>query len=240
MRIEWNSVTWYSKLVAVVLFVLVFWTGFYFGGAFKEVEYTRGAPSLFGEEPIVVTKSISGLPESSVVPNAPTNFAKIGTVVYNNPGMPKDTLFLVYEAPGAPALSAKLLFDVESTCAFSGSSIPCLVMSLTHEAAFKGKRVSVEGLVNQENEVIVRYIRALGDGESPQLSEGDLIVSWPSAISLLKSCTVASVGQADNHVVSLTLRDGRIVRTHELDTDEVVNIVNWARESCGVIPIVTH
>jgi membrane-bound inhibitor of C-type lysozyme len=32
MKIEWNKVTWYSKLVAVVLFVGVFYLGFYIGG----------------------------------------------------------------------------------------------------------------------------------------------------------------------------------------------------------------
>ncbi|MEI7765119.1 MAG: hypothetical protein WCI93_00870 [bacterium] len=31
MKIEWNKVTWYSKIFAVILFVLVFCLGFYFG-----------------------------------------------------------------------------------------------------------------------------------------------------------------------------------------------------------------
>lgn len=31
MRIEWNKVTWYSKLLAVVLFVGTFFMGFYLG-----------------------------------------------------------------------------------------------------------------------------------------------------------------------------------------------------------------
>lgn len=29
--IQWNKVTWYSKLLAVVLFVAVFFLGFYLG-----------------------------------------------------------------------------------------------------------------------------------------------------------------------------------------------------------------
>ena len=37
MRIEWNKVTWYSKLVAIVVFVGVFFLGFYLGGLSKEV-----------------------------------------------------------------------------------------------------------------------------------------------------------------------------------------------------------
>jgi hypothetical protein len=31
MKIEWNKVTWYSKLLAVVIFVATFYLGFYFG-----------------------------------------------------------------------------------------------------------------------------------------------------------------------------------------------------------------
>lgn len=31
MKIEWNKVTWYSKLAAVVLFVGVFFLGFWLG-----------------------------------------------------------------------------------------------------------------------------------------------------------------------------------------------------------------
>ena len=37
MNIEWNKVTWYSKLLAVVLFVSVFWLGFWFGVQTSEV-----------------------------------------------------------------------------------------------------------------------------------------------------------------------------------------------------------
>jgi len=31
MKIEWNKVTWYSKLLAVILFLLTFYIGFKFG-----------------------------------------------------------------------------------------------------------------------------------------------------------------------------------------------------------------
>jgi hypothetical protein len=35
--IKFNEVTWYSKLVAVVLAVMIFYTGFYFGGEFQKL-----------------------------------------------------------------------------------------------------------------------------------------------------------------------------------------------------------
>ena len=38
MKIEWNKVTWYSKLLAVVVFVLVFWGAFSLGKEAGETE----------------------------------------------------------------------------------------------------------------------------------------------------------------------------------------------------------
>lgn len=43
MKIIWNKVTWYSKLVAVIIFVLTFCAGFYLGeqkGALDNVNFT--------------------------------------------------------------------------------------------------------------------------------------------------------------------------------------------------------
>ena len=37
-KIEWNKVTWYSKLLAVVLFVVVFYMGFCLGSQFGEIK----------------------------------------------------------------------------------------------------------------------------------------------------------------------------------------------------------
>lgn len=36
-EIEWNKVTWYSKLLAVILFVAVFFLGFYLGAEFGKI-----------------------------------------------------------------------------------------------------------------------------------------------------------------------------------------------------------
>ena len=38
MKIEWNKVTWYSKLVAVILFLLVFWAAFSLGEEAGEIK----------------------------------------------------------------------------------------------------------------------------------------------------------------------------------------------------------
>jgi hypothetical protein len=46
MTIEWNKVTWYSKLAAVILFVGVFWLGFWLG--------TMKAEKIYIEVPHIV------------------------------------------------------------------------------------------------------------------------------------------------------------------------------------------
>lgn len=44
------------------------------------------------------------------------SFDHTGNLVFNNPGMENDVWYLVYEAPGEPALSMKLQFDEQSVC----------------------------------------------------------------------------------------------------------------------------
>jgi len=45
MKIEWRKVTWYSKLLAVVLFVGVFILGLYLGAAYNEVRHMSAGMS---------------------------------------------------------------------------------------------------------------------------------------------------------------------------------------------------
>ncbi len=45
MSIQWNKVTWYSKLLAVVLAVLIFYVGFYLGQEKKEIDSTNSVPA---------------------------------------------------------------------------------------------------------------------------------------------------------------------------------------------------
>jgi hypothetical protein len=35
MSIEWNKVTWYSKIIAVIVFVATFWIGFMIGMSYE-------------------------------------------------------------------------------------------------------------------------------------------------------------------------------------------------------------
>ena len=42
MRIEWNKVTWYSKLVAIIVGLLILTLGFYLGIAYQEAQNNPG------------------------------------------------------------------------------------------------------------------------------------------------------------------------------------------------------
>jgi hypothetical protein len=42
MKIEWNKVTWYSKLAAVILFVAVLFLGIYLGIKLGEIRGEAG------------------------------------------------------------------------------------------------------------------------------------------------------------------------------------------------------
>lgn len=57
MKIEWNKVTWYSKLLAVAIFVLTFWIAFCFG-----IQYERINSSIVdakNEYGLLVNKSMA-------------------------------------------------------------------------------------------------------------------------------------------------------------------------------------
>lgn len=187
-----------------------------------------------------VAPSINGLPESSIVPNAPTNFAKIGVMTINNPGQKQDTPYLIYEEPGKPALKKELAFDVESTCAGPNGSLPCLAMNATLEASYGGKRVTVEGL-EMENVVLVRLIRSFAESDTINAPKtGSLILSWPSAVRLIETCAILSAGQTHSLDITLKLKDGRSVRTVEPNIDELFTIVNRTEASCGRVPVATE
>ena len=60
MVIEWNKVTWYSKLLAVILFVGVFVIAFYFGeqyASIKQMEPTSSVGQVKENPEIIVSKT---------------------------------------------------------------------------------------------------------------------------------------------------------------------------------------
>lgn len=91
--------------------------------------------------------------------NKEPDFEKTGTVVFNVPGLKPDTVYLEFEEPGAPALNTELAFDLYSICV-SPEEAPEFCSSLDSEpsARYREKRVSVQGVRQNDGSVLVKRI----------------------------------------------------------------------------------
>ena len=77
MAIVWNRVTWYSKLLAVILFVGVFALGLYLGAAYNEATHysVQTLPSATSTVSTLTKTSSSGS-DTKVTPSAPVSNSK--------------------------------------------------------------------------------------------------------------------------------------------------------------------
>ncbi len=101
--------------------------------------------------------------EFAECPSAPeieSDFYKNGVITANNPGQKPDTMYLIYEEPGKPALSKELIIDSQSVCLAPNGSSKCISISAPLEVSFSGKRVYVSGL-EQGEKVLVRELGVL-------------------------------------------------------------------------------
>lgn len=173
----------------------------------------------------------------------PTNFIARGVVTMNNPGQVPEVPYLVYEAPGAPALAKKLSFDLLSVCGVQNASGPCAAMSVSAIGeSFGGKAVIVEGELVGSDTVLVRKMQTTQKGQDsfPLSDTGNVFVSWPEAMTLLEECRVTMVFQTHSLDVILDLDDETQVRTVAPMIDEVFSVIDSTREVCGVIPVATE
>lgn len=172
--------------------------------------------------------------------SAPTDIVKSGTITVNSPGNAQGDMYLVYEEPGAPALSKRLILDPLSICAAPNGATPCIAMSVTFDVPFGGKRAIVEGIM-QGDDILVRKLRILADGEEPFLATpGDLFISWPAAVTLIEACQVKMAMQTHALDVYLTLKNDVKVRAVEPSIDTMFGVVNGASTRCGQIPVATE
>lgn len=89
------------------------------------------------------------------------NFEKQGVLVVNNPGLKKDTLYLVYEEPGAPGLNKELVFEEESRC-FAEEEINCSLLPEQESDHLSGLRIRLEG-IEENGTVLVKHLYFLED-----------------------------------------------------------------------------
>ncbi|MFA5188040.1 MAG: hypothetical protein WC460_01615 [Patescibacteria group bacterium] len=72
------------------------------------------------------------------------NFFATGNMVKNNPGLKPDTWYLVYEEPGAPALTMELKFDQNSKCNVENTQVLCASIN-SADFFQQGEQVTVKG-----------------------------------------------------------------------------------------------
>ncbi len=87
-----------------------------------------------------------------------SDFKRVGTTVFDNPGLEPGVPYFVFEEPGSPALSKKLVFDAESLCFSPAGELPCLQMNMSLAAIFDGQRVQVEGVSRADGTLVVKKI----------------------------------------------------------------------------------
>jgi len=154
------------------------------------------------------------------------NFSRVGNLTINNPGTEENIWYLVYESPGSPANTAKLVFDNKSVCKNESNS--CLDL-------IAGRRVNIKGIKNN-NEALVREMEFLDSAEVDSLSG----VDWETAIGFLNDCKVEKASVNYKKEVYITLNDGREMFTIESKDDSILNKVKEAEKKCGKIPFVTE
>lgn len=178
------------------------------------------------------------VPEESV--SAPTDFVKAGYITVNSPGNAQGEMYLVYEEPGAPALTKKLELDPLSICAAPNGATPCIAISITYDVVFGGKRAVVEG-TDKGDSVLVRKLNILAEGEEPLLNApGSIFISWPAAVALIEACQVEMAMQTHSLDVYLTLKNGGKIRAVEPTIDTMFGVIDGASARCGTIPVATE
>jgi len=124
-----------------LLVFLIFGVVFVVSSRFMEVESPSNTPDLRG-----------------------VNFRETGYVKDGDPNNFGGGLVLVYEKPGAPALSVELILNEKSYCTFGEQGILCMALSVTIETALEGRRVLVEG-VRDGDQVFVRNLEIIEEAE---------------------------------------------------------------------------
>jgi hypothetical protein len=167
---------------------------------------------------------------------------KAGVITANNPGLGQDTLYLIYEEPGKPALKKEIVMDTLSICGGNNGALPCMAMSVSFDVAFAGKRAVVEAIKDGEDAVILRKMTVVEEGQEPRLNEpGSIFVPWPYAASLIRSCNVSNVMQTHALDVYITIKDtNQRVRAVEPMIDEVFRVFDEVRQICPQIPLATE
>ena len=190
---------------------------------------------------VVYTKPAPTEENTTITQTDPTNFAALGTVVFNNPELKPNTPYLVYEEPGKPALTKELVIDADSICQTPGGAVQCVAMNVTLDVLFNGKRAVAEGISEPDGTVLLRRLHILQEGEPVFIPElGNRFTPWLEAMAAIQNCEATMVMQTHALDVFVTLKDNMRIHAVEPVIDEVFRVLEGVHEKCGPIAVATE
>ena len=148
MKIEWNKVTWYSKLAAIAVGIGIFVLGIYIGSLYQKVnDAMEIAGQLQYEQPPIIEKKTVAI----------YAFDHVGNIKNVATGdVEADTWVLVYEEPGSPALAKELVFTTNSRCVFD------VMPTFCNTARFEqGQRVRAMGREDGTGKIVIERLEVL-------------------------------------------------------------------------------
>lgn len=152
MKIKWNKVTWYSTALALIMGIGLFGAGVYVGTL-----YQRGLTAMELAEGLDIKYPSIGERKTKKV-GLLALFMEEGNIRNKATGeIEEDDWILVYEKPGAPALTVGLIFTTESRCVVE-KGIPLFCNTANFE---QGERVLVMGAPDAEGKIVVERLEAV-------------------------------------------------------------------------------
>lgn len=152
MKIQWNKVTWYSKIAAVVLGVAIFALGIAIG-----IVYQKGMDALEWSEQMRIDRAVPARESAVRKTEKQYGYVQEGNIKNIATGaVESDDWILLYEKAGAPALTSGLIFTTTSRCVVAER------VSLCNTATFEqGQRVRVMGIKDAEGMVVVERLEVI-------------------------------------------------------------------------------
>jgi hypothetical protein len=88
--------------------------------------------------------------------------------------------------------------------------------------------------------VVAMSVAVTGCGAATKSAPARGFVSWPAARHLLQHCRVKGIEQTHARLVTLKLRSGRTVFTHEPRIDDMFRVLNRLPRTCRPTTVATE
>lgn len=149
MNSKWNKITWYSKVISIVLGIGIFALGISIGSL-----YERGRTAMDIAEGLHIDRGAAVQRETKQVEPAATVTQEGNIKNMATGSVERDSWVLVYGQPGAPTVTKGLLFTTQSRCAYEKG-----ILLLCNTALFKQEdRVRVMGTPDADGNIVIERL----------------------------------------------------------------------------------